>query len=119
MAASDALGPQFRPIEGFDNKGFEAHVGGNRIGTIFVSPSKVGGLVVNNIDVDPEHRRKGVGSGLYRAASQGNGGVPIDHWASTMSPLAKKAVARQAKKEPGLHRKVVLDTNGNSRARKY
>lgn len=111
------LGPQWQvhPIEGFANRAFEARVGEQRIGEVFVGPSKHDGLVVNNIKVDPAHRRQGVAASLYRTASEANGGAPIDHLPGAMTPAAKKAVNRLAQSQPGMHRRVGRSANGNSR----
>lgn len=116
-----ALGQQWgvRPMEGLNSNGFEAHLEGQRIGELFVSPSKHDGLVVNNIKVEPEHRRKGVAGSLYEAASHAHGGAPIDHMPSTMTTAAKKAVKNLSESQPGVHRRVVRDRNGNSRARAW
>jgi predicted GNAT family acetyltransferase len=118
MAASDNLHPaqfQTRPIEGFPGTAFEAHVDEKRIGEIYVSPANTGGLAVNNIKVEKEHRRRGVAAALYKTASEHNDNAPIDHSPSSMTPVAMKTIRALAPRQPGLHRKVIRDTNGNRR----
>jgi GNAT superfamily N-acetyltransferase len=109
VSASDALsGVQFSGDYHYDEDTEEAwgdvyaHHNGKEVGHFGYEPWHSGGISPTTFHVDPDHRRQGIGSGLYDRAIANSGG-PIVHDVGTMSPEGKATAAAHERKNPAFH----------------
>lgn len=62
---------------------------GNRIAELTLTPIPLKGHAVVSVGVDPQYRRKGLATDLYRIADEAIGGTTFYHSGDSMSKAAK------------------------------
>lgn len=127
MSARDALqSAQFRVDHDYENgRGRAAAYSGSGanqqwLGTMHYRTEEIGNkpaVTVDNIQVDPAHRRQGVAAHLYSEV-HAKRQLPFVHVGEEMSPLGRKTVRALAKKDPENHRMLAFTRNGNQTTRK-